>query len=414
MRLKTSRLNLTLPHLPFEVSLLPSTTCLVGGAVRDALLGRQKTHWDLDFVLPEKAVETAKIIAHRYDGGFVILDDARQIARVVFPEGTLDFALQEGDTLEKDLQRRDFTINAIAYNIQQQQAIDPLGGIQDLEHRIIRMVSPKNLQDDPLRLLRAYRQASQLDFQIDAQTRKTIHALRNLLSKIAAERVQNELNYLLASPLGNKWLQTAWEDGLIDAWFAELNREKFTQIVTIETVQKFLTQKWANFGATIPKFLLLTKLSTLVSSNPETAELELENLKYSRSQIKAVVTTVRNLPRLQKLQSPMSLRQQYFFFLEVKNVFPILALRAIVTGVAKDIIWPMIERYLNIKDPVAHPKSRVSGKDLITRLNLKPSPMIGKLLTEIQIAYIEEKIFDGEDAIQFATNYLVDLQGMHS
>ena len=414
MRLKTSRLNLTLPHLPFEVSLLPSTTCLVGGAVRDALLGRQRTHWDLDFVLPEKAVETAKIIAHRYDGGFVILDDARQIARVVFPEGTLDFALQEGDTLEKDLQRRDFTINAIAYNIQQQQAIDPLGGIQDLEHRIIRMVSPKNLQDDPLRLLRAYRQASQLDFQIDAQTRKTIHAFRNLLSNIAAERVQNELNYLLASPLGNKWLQTAWEDGLIDAWFAELNREKFAQIVTIETVQKFLTQKWVNFGATMPKFLLLTKLSTLVSSNPETAELELENLKYSRSQIKAVVTTVRNLPRLQKLQSPMSLRQQYFFFLEVKNVFPILALRAIVTGVAKDIILPMIERYLNIKDPVAHPKSLVSGKDLITRLNLKPSPMIGKLLTEIQIAYIEEKIFDAEDAIQFATNYLVDLQGMHS
>ncbi len=414
MILKTARLNLTLPHLPFEVSLLPSTTCLVGGAVRDALLGRQKTHWDLDFVLPEKAVETAKIIAHKYDGGFVILDDVRQIARVVFPEGTLDFALQEGETLEKDLRRRDFTINAIAYNMRQQQAIDPLGGIQDLEHRIIRMVSPENLQDDPLRLLRAYRQASQLDFQIDAQTRKTIHSLADLLPNIAAERVQNELSYLLATTLGNKWLQTAWEDGLIDAWFAELNREKFAQIATLETVQKFLTQKWTNFGENIPKFLTLAKLSTLVSSNSETAELELENLKYSRSQIKAVVATVRNLPRLQKLQSPMSLRQQYFFFLEVKNVFPILALRALATGVAKDIILPMLERYLDVNDSVAHPKSLVSGKDLITRLNLQPSPIIGELLTEIQIAYIEGKIFDAEGAIEFATNYLVDFRGMHS
>ncbi len=406
MILKTARLNLTLPHLPFEVSLLPSSTCLVGGAVRDALLGRQKTYWDLDFVLPEKSVETAKIIAHKYDGGFVILDDARQIARVVFPEGTLDFALQEGETLEKDLQRRDFTINAIAYNMRQQQAIDPLGGIQDLEHRIIRMVSPENLQDDPLRLLRAYRQASQLDFQIDSQTRKTIHSLANLLPNIAAERVQNELNYLLASSLGNKWLQKAWEDGLIDTWFAELNREKFAQIETIETVQEFLTKKWSNFRETIPKCLMLAKLSTLVSSNPETAELELENLKYSRSQIKAVVATVKHLPRLQILKYSMSLCQQYFFFLEVKNVFPILALRALVTGVAKDIILPMIERYLNEKDPVAHPKSLVSGKDLIKRLDLKPSPIIGELLTEIQIAYIEGRIFDSEDAISFAADYL--------
>ena len=407
MILKTARLNLTLPHLPFEISLLPSTTCLVGGAVRDALLGRQRTHWDLDFVLPEKAVETAKIIAAKYDGGFVVLDDTRQIARVVFPEGTLDFALQEGETLEKDLQRRDFTINAIAYNMRKQQAIDPLGGIQDLEQRIIRMVSPKNLQDDPLRLLRAYRQASQLDFQIDSQTQKTIHSLTNLLPKIAAERVQNELNYLLSSSLGNKWLQKAWEDGLIDTWFTDLNREKFSQIANIETLKQFVTEKWVNFGETIPKYLVLAKLATLVSSEPDKAELELETLKYSRSQIKAVVGTVRYLPRLQRLKSAMSLRQQYFFFLEVKNFFPILALRAIVTGVANNIIFPMIERYLNDKDPVAHPSALVSGKDLIEQLNLKPSPIIGELLTEIQVAHIEKKISNPEDAIRFAANYLV-------
>ena len=406
MILKTARLNLTLPDLPFEMNILPSTTCLVGGAVRDALLGRHKTYWDLDFVLPEKAVETAKIIASKYHGGFVVLDDVRQIARVVFPQGTLDFALQEGETLEKDLQRRDFTINAIAYNMQQQQAIDPLGGIDDLKLRIIRMVSPENLEDDPLRLLRAYRQASQLDFQIDSQTRKTIHSLVNLLPNIAAERIQNELNYLLASPLGNQWLQKAWEDGLIDTWFTQLNREKFAQVTTIDTVQEYLTQKWSNFGATMPKYVISAKLSTLVSANPETAELELENLKYSRSQIKAVVATVKHLPRLQNLQSAMSLRQQYFFFLDVKNFFPILALRALVTGVAKDIILPMIERYLNPNDPVAHPQPLVSGKDLIKRLHLKPSPIIGELLTEIQIAQIEDKIFTPEDALGFATNYL--------
>ena len=70
----------------------------------------------------------------------------------------------------------------------------------------------------------------------------------------------------------------------------------------------------------------------------------------------------------------------------------------------------MIERYLNPQDPVAHPKPLVSGKDLITKLNLKPSPIIGELLTEIQIAYIEGKIFVLEDAIQWATNYLENRQ----
>lgn len=88
-----------------------------------------------------------------------------------------------------------------------------------------------------------------------------------------------------------------------------------------------------------------------------------------------------------------------------------MALRAIVTGVAKDIILPMIERYLNPQDPVAHPKPLVSGKDLILRLNLNPSPIIGELLTEIQIAYIEEKIFDAEDAMLFATDYLANNWG---
>lgn len=395
-------ISLSFPDLPCNLDLLPTSAYLVGGAVRDALLGRKGTYLDLDFVVPEKSVEIAQKIARYHRAGFVVLDEARQIARVVFPQGTLDFALQEGATLDKDLRRRDFTINAIAYNFRQRQAIDPLGGIGDLQQGIIRMVSPENLKDDPLRLLRAYRQAAQLGFQIDDQTRKQIRLLAPLIARIAAERVQSEFNYILACDRGNKWLQYAYEDGLVIPWFPTVDREKIKEIELVSTAAKYLVDKWHDFGADCPKWLDLAKLATLVTQKPEIAESELEKLKYSRSHIRTVTATVKSLLHLQNLSSPLSLREQYFFFLEAKKVFPILAARAITVGVDSAILFPLIERYLDKDDLVVNPQQLLTGNDLINELKLQPSPIIGYLLTEIKIAHIEGKVKDKESALEFA------------
>jgi len=98
---------------PFNLEWLPQPAYLVGGAVRDAILGRRCEYLDLDFVLPDSAVKTARAIAKRCKAGFV-LDAERQIARVVFKQATADFAQQEGPSLDLSLQRRDFTVNAIA------------------------------------------------------------------------------------------------------------------------------------------------------------------------------------------------------------------------------------------------------------------------------------------------------------
>ena len=408
MTLETVNVSLAIPALPFDIEFLPQATCLVGGAVRDAFLGRKGNYLDLDFVVPENSIEIAKQIARHYNGGFVVLDQARQIARVVFPQATLDFALQEGDCLETDLKRRDFTINAIAYDIRRQKIIDPLGGIRDLERKIIRMVSPENLRDDPLRLLRGYRQAAQLDFKIEPETRKTIQSLAGLLSKIAAERVQTELNYLLACSLGNTWLKSAWEDGLIELWFNQVDADTIAELEAVEETGRFLTVTYPGFGDRCHQWLALAKLATLVSSDIPTAELELERLKYSRSYIRAVLGTIKHLHHLQTLTDEMSLREQYFFFLEVKKIFPIIAVKAIAKGIPKSIIVPLVERYLNPNDPVVYPKSVVTGNDLIRELQIQPSPAIGKLLTEIQIAYIEGKISNSHEALQFAKQLIID------
>ncbi|MFE1745312.1 CCA tRNA nucleotidyltransferase [Coleofasciculus sp. H7-2] len=219
MHLNTETSTLSPKTWPFSLELLPQPAYMVGGAVRDALLGRRREYRDLDFVLLADAVKTARKIASRYKAGFVLLDAQRQIARVVFEQATVDIAQAEGSSLEIDLQRRDYTMNAIAYNPHTGELIDPLNGYADLQQGVIRMVSPKNLQDDPLRLLRAYRQAAQLGFIIEPETQSAIRQLAPLLGQVSAERVQAEFAYLLNTPKGTPWIIAAVDDGLLQTWF---------------------------------------------------------------------------------------------------------------------------------------------------------------------------------------------------
>ncbi|MEO0835090.1 MAG: CCA tRNA nucleotidyltransferase [Cyanobacteria bacterium J06642_3] len=396
--------------LPCDLAQLPETAYLVGGSVRDALLGRYKTPIDLDFVLPQGAIATARKIANLYGAGFVVLDQEREIARVVFDQGTLDLARQEGASLDDDLNRRDFTINSLAYNIRQQKLVDSLGGFEDLQQGVLRMVSPQNLEDDPLRLLRAYRQAAQLNFEIETDTRSAICDRTSLLKTVAGERVQAELNYILAAPQGSKWLTAAIKDGLFRFWLSyagQVDRDQLSAIVRgVEYCR--------DIGFAQSELPLMANLATLVTPELTIAEAELKQLKYARAIIKAVTKTVKLLPTLQQMTGYMSLREQYHWFLEVKDIFPILIARAIATGVASEIIQPLIERYLDPADLVAHPQSLVTGNDLINRLNLPPSPLIGKLLTEIQIAQIENKISTPQQAIDFAHSMLPSSSQQHS
>ncbi|MEL6930726.1 MAG: CCA tRNA nucleotidyltransferase [Cyanobacteria bacterium J06600_6] len=393
---------------PCDLAQLPDDAHLVGGSVRDALLGRHKIPLDLDFVLPEKAIATAKYFANTYGGGFVILDADREIARVVFEQGTLDLARQEGVDLETDLHRRDFTINAIAYNLRSQQLVDPLNGLQDIEQGVLRMVAPENLEDDPLRLLRAYRQAAQLDFTIETATQTAIRERANLLQNVAAERVQAELNYVLTAPKGNQWLMAAIEDNLLSYYLPCSHRIDLQKLTAIAEGIEFCSLNGINDLCELPQseIIILTKLSALVSIQPDLAEVELTNLKYARTQIRAVTKAVKHLSTLQQMIQPMNLREQYFWFLEVQDILPIIIARAIALELPREMIEPLIERYLDPQDPVAYPQNLVTGNDLIEQLNLKPSRVIGELLTAVQVAQIESKVATFEQAIDFARDWL--------
>ncbi len=406
---------------PFSLEFLPETAYMVGGAVRDAILCRDakfrvstREYVDLDFVLPTNAVKVARKIAAHYKAGFVLLDPKRQIARVVFPQATADFAQQEGDSLETDLYRRDFTMNAIAYNPHTQEIFDPLQGSADIQKQILRMVSPANLEDDPLRLLRAYRQASQLGFTIEPATQAAIRSLASHITTVAAERVRVELGYMLFRSQGSIGLRSAWEDGLLTPFFKSATKESFTQLAAVDTAASHLTEIWQPLGVELAEYvrntikttwLGIAKLACLVNPELEAAEIELQDLTYSRAEIKGVTTALRVLPQLKASQ--MSLREQYFLFQEAGFVFPAITVLAVAHDIVVEAIAPLITRYLTPDDPVAHPKLLISGKELIIALDIPASPLVGTLLTEIAVAQIEGKVSTAAEAIELARQ-LVD------
>lgn len=176
---------------------------LVGGSVRDVLLGRA-IH-DFDFAVERDAIGVARAVADHLDAPMYVMDAERDTARVVVHENTarifLDFAGLRGPTLEGDLSGRDFTINAIAVDlVRPDTLIDPFGGRRDLDARYIRAVTDRSLLDDPNRLLRAARLSMQLDFSIESRTRAQIRKSAHLVKTSAAERARDELHQLVALP----------------------------------------------------------------------------------------------------------------------------------------------------------------------------------------------------------------------
>lgn len=188
------------------------TIYLVGGAVRDALLNRP-TH-DLDFALAGDAIKTARRVAdmlpHIGAGNilkadFYPLDAERDTGRVIVTneDGTrtvIDFATFRGPDLESDLGGRDFTLNAIALNLLDNNLYDPLGGAMDLKEKRLRTCSPSAFMDDPVRILRGIRLAAKYGFHILPETRKGMKEAAGELGKVSPERLRDELFRILDGP----------------------------------------------------------------------------------------------------------------------------------------------------------------------------------------------------------------------
>ena len=179
---------------------------IVGGFVRNWLLGREID--DIDIAVRGDALEVAKEVAGCFGGKYVLLDEANGVARVVVTDWEqrvyLDFAMFS-NTIEEDLERRDFTINAMAVEFNDfisgsPHLIDPFQGKRDLEKKLIKAVRQRIFKDDAARLLRAVRLAAELDFKIEPETEQLIKRYSQLIKSVPGERLREELLRILALP----------------------------------------------------------------------------------------------------------------------------------------------------------------------------------------------------------------------
>ena len=208
-------------------SFFPNEIYLVGGSVRDALLGKTSTDRDL-IVTDVDAGEFSKKVAEFFDGVFIPLDEENKIYRIVLSDKVNYFDITnpiEG-SLEKDLLRRDLTINAVALDIRTGEIVDFCGGVNDIENRVIRGISEENFTDDPLRLLRIFRFYSILGFEIDKSLIEISSKYSKLINKPAKERVLYELMKLFDGKFAHDALLKLDECGILSEIFPFVNELK--------------------------------------------------------------------------------------------------------------------------------------------------------------------------------------------
>jgi len=193
---------------------------LVGGAVRDILLGKEIADRDL-IVLNSDVREFSIKVSEFLGAKFVPLDEENKIYRLIMPDkiNYLDITCPVEGSLEKDIYRRDLTVNAICVNIKTGEIFDPTGGMKDFENKILRGINEENFVDDPLRLLRIFRFHAVLGFEIAPELMKIAEKYSNLIDKPARERVEYELMKLFDGEFAHSALLKADEVGILDRIF---------------------------------------------------------------------------------------------------------------------------------------------------------------------------------------------------
>ncbi|MEU7046428.1 CCA tRNA nucleotidyltransferase [Streptomyces varsoviensis] len=218
------------------------TLALVGGSVRDALLGRLGN--DLDFTTDARPDEVLKIVRPWADSVWEVGiafgtvgcnkrggsdNQVFQIEITTYRSEAYDRTSRKpevsyGDSIDEDLVRRDFTVNAMAVALPQKEFIDPHNGLEDLAARVLRTpgTPQESFSDDPLRMMRAARFAAQLDFEVAPEVVEAMTAMADRIDIVSAERVRDELNKLLLSPKPRKGLKLLVDTGLADRVIPEL------------------------------------------------------------------------------------------------------------------------------------------------------------------------------------------------
>lgn len=435
---------------------------IVGGFIRDTMLDKESC--DIDIVVPKgHACMFSKDLADKINGYFVELDDINEIYRVVFEDKTnyIDIADCVGKTIEEDLKRRDFTMNSLAYDIQKERIIDINGGEEDIKNAVIKEVCAKNITDDPIRILRAYRFQSELGFGFSETLKTVIRENTILLNNTAKERINAELVKLFGGKYAHEVLAELNENNILEMIFPETtdirkipkNSHHHLDLIhhSIETVKQVQlyyehahTEVQTHLNDTFAggqKRLAYLKIAAFLHDvgKPSTWQIEpetnrhrfimhdsegaklivptLKSLKFSKKQIAYMQKIIKNhiYPAGVVTSDEVSEKAYFRFYRKMEDeVIDLIAIAYAdrMSALGEDITQEMInknifglnkllEKYLQEKSKLAPLPKLLNGHEIMKILNIKASPKLGEMIDKLYEAQISGEINTKKEAIDF-------------
>jgi len=369
------------------LSFLPKGSYLVGGYIRDIILGRVTEEVDIDIVVPLNAIEIGKKISDNLESKFIILDKKREVVRIILNHISIDIANQVSSTIEGDLIARDFSINSIAFLFDKKCLFDPLNGLKDLEISLLRTHSEINLLNDPLRILRCFRFVSELNFKIDIKLITFIKKNKGKLYLVAKERINYEIqkivngaNALEAVILIKKLNIFGSKNLYKDSFFLDLKKINYAEL-NQEEKEKFL-----------PLFFIAQILDVLSQ----------ERLKFSKSEI-----------------AKTKLLRKWHFFLKNKNIAQLneldrfelhqeleMFLPSFIFYLPQNLRQDWLNRWREKEDKLFHPSNLLNGDVIKKNFKIKDGPILGKLLQYLSKELAYKRLNNFDEAIYKAKQWI--------
>ncbi|MFA4842722.1 MAG: HD domain-containing protein [Candidatus Omnitrophota bacterium] len=442
---------------------------IVGGYLRDILLKRQRPNPDIDFALKKDAISFGRALAKDIKAGFVVLDRehgaCRLVKRMKGRAYTLDFTDFRGATLEEDLLRRDFTINTLCLEPGSDSFIDLYNAAGDLKKKIIRLVNKDSFDEDPLRILRAFSFSCILGFKIEDDTLKRAVSKKSKLKGVSFERIRDELFKILDSSRGYNCFRELDKSGILKVLFPELEAMRgVTQgpyhhldvwghsLETFKNMEAIIRDKKNN--REIQEYLdkvisaqrqrkSLVKLAALLHDigkprarrrkgkklifhgherlGAEIAERIAKRLKLSNDELSALkrIIFLHLRPGYLSDNEVLTPRAKFRFYRDAQDetISTLLVSLAdqratrgrLTTKTSRErhekLAASLIRQYFKEKNE-KKPARLVNGDDLIREFKLKPSPLIGKILREIEELQAIGRVKTKKEALDAARKFM--------
>jgi len=371
---------------------------LVGGYIRDALMGCRSS--DRDYIVVGDLKTFVNEIRDIF-GGTIIEFKREGFIRLGFREGlTFDFSKPQG-SLTEDLSKRDFTINAIAWS-PQTGIIDTHNGAADIARKIIRCISKDNLIADPLRILRAYRFAAQINGSIDTTTHNYIKTLQNNIIKVSPERITLEFSHLLNSEEASKYLKIAFHDGVLSSILPiqssqlEHNIREVSKLekgilkvlpLKIKVILKNIFSQNLTYKGLLCLDLMLKKKKTV--SNISIKQLRLSNIVQKR--IMLAHQGIHLIGNRNNLQGKL-----FALFTCCKE--------AIIDVLILTDRLDLLDDYKRFK--LIWRAGLINSREVADILGIETGPEIGRMIYEIKKAQFEKRIRTKKQALKYLNTLL--------